>query len=174
MSERVLVQAPAEAEGGRTIKAWSQATKYRVASWVGLVLAIAALSDYALAFYPLGFGSSEWEMGTIGSVVQGLPLFSIGVVGVWVGAGGLGRRWVLWVVGLVLLAAAVLGLGLVVLFLTDVPSALQATQGAAQLGMKKLIVRTLFLGVLFSLSYIVTGVLALRQARGGSSKEAVA
>jgi hypothetical protein len=137
-------------------------------------LALAALTDYALAFYPLGFGSAEWEMGTISSVVQGLPLFSIGLVGVWVGAGGLGRRWMLWIVGLVFLAASAGVLGSLVVFLTDVPIAIRATQGAARLGIQKLIAKTLILGLLFGASYVVMGVLALKQARRRSSREAVA
>lgn len=174
MSERVLVQPSAKPADQRAVEHWSGATRYRVAGWVGVVLALAALTDYALAFYPLGFGSPEWEIGTISAVVQGLPLFSIGLVGVWVGAGGLGRRRMLLIVGLVFLAAAACVLGSLVLFLTDVPVAIRATQDIARLGIKKLVVKTLVLGLLFGASYVVMGVLALKQARRSSSREAVA
>jgi hypothetical protein len=173
MSERILVPSAKEANR-RVAQPWSAAATYRVAGWVGLVLALAALTDYALAFYPLGFGSAEWEMGTISSVVQGLPLLSIGLVGVWVSGAGLGRRGVLLIAGAVFLLTAAGVLGSLVLFLTDVPIAIRATQGVARLGIQKLITKTLILGLLFGASYIVMGVLALKQARGSSSTEAVA
>src|SRR5207249_127384 len=122
----------------------------------GAVLLLAALSDYALAFYPIGFGSAEWEMATIGAVVQGLPLFSIGLAAIWVCAGGLGRRWLLIMVACGLLVVSVGLFASLLLFLTDVPLALQATQGVAQVGIQKLVGRTLFLGLLFGVAYIVT------------------
>jgi len=174
MSERVLVQPSVKAAGQRVVEPWSGAAKYRVAGWVGAVLALAALTDYALAFYPLGFGSPEWEMGTIGAVVQGLPLFSIGLAGVWVCGAGLGRRSVLVIAGAVFLLAAACVLGSLVLFLTDIPVAIRATQGqgAARLGIQKLIAKTLMLGLLFVGAYVAAGVVALKQSRGRPSGEA--
>jgi len=174
MSERVLVEPSVKAAGQRVVEPWSGAAKYRVAGWVGAVLALAALTDYALAFYPQGFGSPEWEIATISQVVQGLPLFSIGWIGVWVCAGGLGRRWLLAIVGLGFLVAAACVLALLVVFLTDVPVAIRATQSIARMGIVKLVAKTLILGLLFGASYIVVGLLALKQARGSSSREAVA
>ena len=137
-------------------------------------MVVTALSVYALALYPLGLGSAEWELATIGAVVQGLPLFSIGLAAIWVCAGGLGQRWLLLTLGWGLFLAGAVLFGSLVLFLTDVPLALQSTDGLARIGIYKLVARTLFLGVLFGLAYVVTGVLALRQARGSSLKGAVA
>lgn len=166
MSERILVQPSTTAAGRKVARPWSGAATFRVAGWVGLVLALASLTDTALALYPLGFGSPEWEMATISSVVQGLPLFSIGWVGVWVGGAGLGRRGVLVVAGAVFLVAAAAVLGSLVLFLTDVPIAIRATEGAARLGIQKLIAKTLMLGFMFAGAHVVAGVVAFRQARG--------
>jgi hypothetical protein len=153
---------------------WDDDKLYRVVGWVGVVLALAALSDFALALYPLGFGSPEWELATIGAIVQGLPLFSIGLAAIWVGAGRGGRKWLLVVVGWVLVVAAALLLAALLLFLTDVPLAIKATQAVARVGIYKLVARTLFMGGVFGISYVVMAVMALRQARGKSPGETIA
>jgi hypothetical protein len=129
-------------------------------------LVLAALSDYGLAIYPLGLGSAEWEMATIAAVVQGLPLLSVGLGALWVSVGGRGRGGLLRLVGWGLIVAAVVLFLSLALFLTDIPAALRATRDLARLGIYKLVARTLFLGLMFGVSYIVAGVLAMRQARG--------
>ena len=167
-----MVQTPPREAGERAVEPWSWATVSRAVGWIGAVLAAAALADYALAVFPTGFGSPEWEMATIGAVVQGLPLFSIGLAGVWVCGAGLGRRGLLLIAGAVFLLAAVCVLGSLVLFLTDVPVAIRATQGAARLGINKLIAKTLILGLLFVGGFVAAGVVALKQSRGRPSGEA--
>lgn len=139
-----------------------------------MLLALAALCDDALAFYPLGFGSAEWEMATIGSVMQGLPLLSIGLGALWVAAARLAWRWTLVAVGWGGLLLAAIMLGLLLLFLTDVPLAIRATQAVARLGIYKLVARTLIMGLLFGAAYAVMGVLALKRARGTSPGERMA
>jgi hypothetical protein len=158
----------------RAVQPWTEGAKHRVVGWVGASLVLTALSDYALALYPLGLGSAEWEMATVGAAVQGLPLLSIGLAAIWVCAGGLGKRWLLITLAWGLFVAAMVLFGSLMLFVTDIPPALQATQGVARVGIYKLVARTLFLGTLFGLGYAVAGVLALRQARGSSLKGAVA
>lgn len=156
------------------VRPWSEEATYRVVGWAGALLALAALCDYALAFYPLGFGSAEWEMATIGSVVQGLPLLSIGLAALWVCAARLAWRAMLVVVGaggLILAACVFVSL---LLFVTDVPLAVRATQSVARLGIYKLVARTLILGLMFGTAYAVMGVMALKRARGTSSGERMA
>ena len=141
--------------------------------WIGVVLAAAALADYAIALYPTAFSSMEWEFGTISQIFAGLPLLSIGLAAVWVSAAGSGRRWLLVLIGVALLVAAACVLAFLVLFALDIPAAVRATQGVARLGIEKLVAKTLIMGSLFGASYIVMGVLSLRQARGVLSREAV-
>jgi hypothetical protein len=162
----VLVDTPPQEAGERTIEPWTSAAVSRAVGWIGAVLAAAALADYALALVPTAFGNTEWEFGTISEVFAGLPLLSVGLAAVWVSAAGLGRRWLLILVGVVLLAAAAWVLVFLVLFATDIPTAIRATQGVARLGINKLVAKTLIMGLLFGGSYVVTGVLALKQARG--------
>jgi len=149
---------------------WGNDLTYRVAGWVGLAFALVSLGDMALALYPLGFGSPEWEVATIGSMVQGLPLVSLGLIGIWVSGGGLGSRRVLATAGVACLVAAFALLSAIALLLTDVPIALRGTQNSApaRLGVVKLVLKTVYLAVIFGILYAVAGVLALRRALGSS------
>lgn len=160
---KVLAGGRPRARGA--VRAWGDDATYRVVGWAGVVLALAALSDFALALYPLGFGSPEWELATIGAIVQGLPLFSIALAAMWISAARRGRKWMLATVGWGLVVVAAVLLGALLLFLTDVPLAVKATQSVARIGITKLVSRTLFMGVLFAASYVIMAVMALRQAR---------
>ena len=174
MPERVLVSAPDRVPGERSTEAWGGATVAKVVGWFGVVLAMAALSDFFLAFYPLGFGSAEWELATISSVIAGLPLLSIGYAAIWVSGGWTGSRGMLGSVGALLLASAAAVFALLIVFLTNVPVALRATQDVARLGIVKLTAKTVALALVFGVFYIVAGVSALKQARGVVSKGVVA
>ena len=168
---RVLAESHPRRRAG--VRPWGDDATYRVVGWAGVVLALAALSDIGLALYPLGFGSPEWELATIGAIVQGLPLISIGLAAIWIAAGRRGRKWTLVTVGWGLVVVAALLAAALLLFLTDVPLAIKATQAVARTGIEKLVARTLFMGGLFGASYVVMAVMALRQARGKSPGETI-
>ena len=59
-------------------------------------------------------------------------------------------------------------LGSYVLFLLDVPVALRAVSGEALLGIKKAIVKTTLLAVVFSAGYLVAGLGAIRHTQRGA------
>jgi hypothetical protein len=172
MSEPRVLLSEAR-RGPAPARSWNLVTSYQVIGWTGFALVLAALSDYALALYPFGLGSAEWEMATIGAIVQGLPLLSVGLAALWMCGGGTGRRWLLRIVGGGLIACSVVLFGSLLLFLTDVPAALRATRDLSRLGIYKLVARTLFLGCLFGLAYVVAGVLAVRQSGGPPLKGTV-
>jgi hypothetical protein len=167
---RVVVRK--EERGAKRVRPWDEGVVYRVVGWVGLVFVLVTLGDLALAFYPLGFGSPEWEVATVASVVQGFPLLTLGLVGVWVCAGGLGSRRLLVVAGAAFLVVAVALLLAMLLFLTNVPVALRGTETSepARLGVLKLMAKTAYLAAVFGVSYVVAGILAVRRALGGSSQ----
>jgi len=144
---------------------WDAGVTGMVVFWTGAVLTLAALFDSALALYPTMFGSPEWEFGSISGIVAGLPLLTIGLVGMWIGGGLLGRRWMSLGMGVAFLVGAVCVIGALVLFTLDVPVALRATQDVAQGNIKQLVAKTLALGCMFGTGYVVAGVIALRQAR---------
>jgi len=135
--------------------------------WFGCLLALAGLFDFALGWYPLRFGVPEWEFGTVVSTYSGLPLITMGFAAL-LGAGlARGTRWLLWVMAIGMALFAAFLLVMLLLFLTDVPLALRAVDGVALLGIKKAVVKTLVLGLLFPVAYIAGAVAAVRHVRKG-------
>ncbi len=169
MPSKVLVREPGE---GKSVAPWTAARLYAAVGWVGVVLAAAALADYALAFFPTAFSSMEWEFGTISQIFAGLPLLWIGLACIWVSGAMAGRQWVLLTIGIALVLAAVIVLVLLVAFALDVPVALKTTQAVARRAVEKAILKTVFMGVLFAAAFAISGVLALSQARPTSSGRA--
>ncbi len=140
---------------------------WRWIAWFSLVLAVAGLGDWVLAWVPLHFGSPEWEFGTVVSSFSGLPLVTMGLAGLLGSAVARRIRWQVIAVSSILLIWAAVILAALGLFLLDVPLALGAVQGPARLGIIKAIVKCVMLGMLFSLAYIVAGIGALRGQRPG-------
>lgn len=65
-------------------------SEWRVLAGMGGVFVLLSLLDFGLAFYPLNFGSAEWEFGTATAVMNNFPLATVGVG--LIGVAGLGRR----------------------------------------------------------------------------------
>jgi hypothetical protein len=139
--------------------------------WLGLVLALAGLTDLVLLWVPTRIGSPEWEFATVVSTASAMPLVSIGLAALLASGASTGKRWLLWSVGSVVAVGAVVLVLLLVLFLTNVPMALKATSGEAQVGILKATVKTVMLAGLFGSAYAVGAVwsfrLALGKARSG-------
>ena len=145
---------------------------WRLLSWVSLALAIAGLSDWVLTWIPLRLGSPEWEFGTVVSTFAGLPLTTMGLAGLLASASARGIRWQVLALGWFLLLWTTLILGAFVIFLLDVPVALAAAQGPIRMGVLKAIVKTALLAVLFSATYLILGVSALRRAAKSGAQDA--
>jgi hypothetical protein len=155
---KVLVKAPSRAKQlvPDVERSW------RWVGWFSLVLAIAGLGDWVIAWIPFRFGSTEWEFGTIVSTFSGLPLVTMGFAGLLASAVARGVRWQIVTVSTVVLLFALFVLGASVIFLLDVPVALQAVGGIARLGILKAIAKTALLGSLFFTLYLIAGVGGLR------------
>ncbi len=140
------------------------AYSWRWIGWFSLVLTIAALGDWLLAWIPLHLGSPEWEFGTVVASFSGLPLATMGFAGLLASSVARGIRWQMRAVSAAVLLWTAFILGALVLFLLDVPVALGAVEGPARLGIVKAIIKTIMLGSLFSATYIIAAVGALRRA----------
>jgi hypothetical protein len=119
----------------------------------GLVFALVASSDVVLALYPPHFGVGEWEFGTVTSVLQSFPLFTMGwglVFGAAVARGNL--RTVRFLAVLFALFALLVVAGLVVYFRT-VPDALQIVEDRNRAGLIRAIWRTGLQGGLYGLAF---------------------
>jgi hypothetical protein len=138
---------------------------WRWIGWLGLVLAIAGIGDWILAWIPTRFGNVEWEFATIVSTTAGLPLVTMGIAGLAGSAAARGIRWQLRVTGAVALILAVVLLVVLALFMLDVPVALKMVQGPVHLGVLKATTKTIGLGLLFFAVYGYVGIGALRRAR---------
>lgn len=155
---------------GQGKRAWVPSPQPDVAwrwlGWLGLVLAVAGLTDLALLWVPLRLGSPEWEFATVVSTASAMPLVSIGFAAMLASAASTGRRWLLWVIGSVVAVGALVLVSVLVLFLTDVPMALRGTSGDAHLGIVKATVKTVVLAGLFSSAYAIGAVWSIRLAMG--------
>ncbi len=130
-----------------------------------MVLFLAGLSDWIIAWIPFRLGTLEWEFGTITATLAGLPLVTIGLAGVLASAVARGKKWQIVATASVVLLFAFLILAALAIFLLDVPVALQSVEGVPRLGIKKAIAKNLSLGVLFVIAYLWGGFAALRHAR---------
>jgi len=137
---------------------------WRWMGWLSLALALAGIGDWILAWFPLHFGSAEWEFGTVVSTFAGLPLITVGLAGLLGSAAARGVRWQVVFAGIALLLLALWILAASVIFLLDVPVALGAVQGVARIGILKAIAKTGLMAALFFTTYLAIGVAALRFA----------
>ena len=160
-SPRIVVDDKKSSGGlpGSTALGWT------VLWWVGILFSVVSLADIALAYYPVQFGTMEWEFGTAASTFAGLPLVALGLGSVMATALVRGnRRWII-VVSVVLIVLALETAYMLVHFLLDIPVALKSVASPdMRLGIQKASIKTVGLGVLFSLAFLIGGVRALTRA----------
>ncbi len=134
--------------------------------WFGLLLFVIGSADAAVNFYPMAWGSPEWEFGTVASVLGALPLISMGLAALLGAMLGRGSRGGVISISILVLLAGLAVLGLYVLFLTDVPLALRASaKSPAAFAIRRGILRTSILGLGFGFGYLAAGTLALLSLR---------
>lgn len=142
----------------------SEPGAWRWVGWFSLVLALAGVGDWALAWFPLRLGNPEWEFGTVAATMAGLPLMAMGFAGLLASATARGVRWQMVTMGWLLLLFALIIVAALALFLLDVPLALRTVEGPARSGIVKAGIKTAMLGALFAGAYVTAGVTALRYA----------
>lgn len=134
-------------------------TAWRELGWFGLLIAVVGLVDLGVNWYPIRFGSPEWEFGTIATSIGSLPLITMGLAALLASFLARGRRWGILTMGAVLLVLGVAVLALLAVFALDVPLALKASaRSPAALVLRKTIVRTALLGLAFCLGYLAAGI----------------
>lgn len=138
----------------------------RLALVAGAFIIALGWVDILVGWFPLGFGSPEWEFGFVSATVDGLPFSTVGVVTALLGAMASGSRlglrivtlWSGWVV-LVLLACGGL-------YTLTVPVALGALgPEGLELPLTRAVVKTSTLMVLYLAFYGWMGLLAFGQLR---------
>lgn len=143
----------------------AQLNGWRILGWLGVAYLIMSVIDLALGWYPLGFGTSEWEFGTISSTIADLAIPTLALYLILGSAIVRERANVVRGIGVVMILVAIFLAILFILYLTSVPLALRAvsTNPIIHLGMEKAIIKstTLFLG--YEVLYILGAIKALRR-----------
>lgn len=142
------------------------ARAWRTVTALGVVLVAAGLTDIALAFYPPNLGSAPWRFTTLVSVMNGLPVLSLGLLVVLMAGLALGSRPV---VQLATMANAVLLIGLLVALggvVTSVGAALEGVPEGVQLGIRKAAFKGVAFGVIFGAAHLFGVMIGFRAARG--------
>lgn len=142
-----------------SIEAW------RVLGLIGAAFFIMSMIDLFLGWYPVRFGSPEWEFGTISQTVSTLSMPTLGLYLVLCSAIARERTNVAKAVGIGMIVMAVILLGLAFFYLTTLPLALRAvrTNDMASLNMKKAVLKWLILFVGYEALFVVGALKGIRR-----------
>lgn len=176
-----VVMANERRKGGRALPPSSVAGLAPLLIVAGLLLAVAGGVAVGLFYVSPQFGSAQWEIGTIAQTFDALPLPTLGLVLLALGVRARGGS-MFWAraVAVVFAVAAALCLAAMLLFVLDIPVALQAVQRAgeansqsavsgASAGLKRAIGKALLFGVCYAASYAWIAVMMWRVPRSQSA-----
>jgi hypothetical protein len=153
------------AKPGSTHFPAAQLTAWRILGWIGLAYLLMSVIDLALGWYPINFGTPEWEFGTISATFAGLAIPTLSLYLILCSAVARERANVVKTVSIVMIVLAVFLAILFILYLTAVPLALRAVVAnpVIHLGMKKAILKSLTLFLGYEALYIFAGTMGLRR-----------
>jgi ABC-type amino acid transport system permease subunit len=138
---------------------------WRTLTALGIVLAAAGLTDISLAFYPPNLGSAPWRFTTFVSVMNGLPVLSLGLLVVLMAGLALGSRLVVQV-GMAVNALVLVGLLIaLVAIVTSAGATMAEVPEQVRVGIKKALVKGVAFGLIFGSAHlfaIFTGFKATR------------
>ena len=145
---------------------------WTVLGWIGLAFLVVGGVDFALVWFPLGFGTREWEFATVTQSFNGLPILLLGVGLLVVAAQQVGRRW--W--GLVGVGVAAVLLVWILagaaLWASNVSLALSTVPEELRVGVQKAVARTAVQSVVYPLVLLYLVWRVLRRA-GAETMRAV-
>jgi hypothetical protein len=142
-----------------------QLLSWKLLGWLGLAYLIMSLIDLALGWYPVRFGTPEWEFGTVSATINGLAIPTLALYLMLGSAVARENAKIVKAISIVMVVLAIFLAILFVLYLTSVPLALRAVASNAIIaqGMKKAIAKavTLFLG--YEILYVLAASKGLRR-----------
>jgi hypothetical protein len=125
--------------------------------WIGLAFVCVGAVDVAFAWVPLGFGSPEWQFGTVLASLNGLPLPALGLTLVMTAGLADGSRRTARGAAVALVALALFVLASGFLFVAAIPLALHNASG--RIGTEKAVLRGVALVLLYPAAF---GAIAIR------------
>ena len=142
--------------------------EWTVIGGLGLAVAVIGWTDLALLWYPVNFGSAEWEFGTISAHLDGMPLATVGFALALVGVLNRGWRIPARALALVSFLISVALFAMYLIYLLDVPIALRGVQAALQPTIKRAIVKATVFALTYMALYAWLGWYVWRKTRGRS------
>jgi hypothetical protein len=127
------------------------AVLWRVIAAVGLAMTVVGWTDIGLLWYPLHFGSTEWEFGTVSAQLDGMPLGTLGLALLATGALAQGWRWPARGVAVACVLITLELVAVSLLYLLDVPVALKGAAPQVLGAIEKAMVKA----AVFAVAYIV-------------------
>lgn len=131
----------------------------------GVLFTVVSGADLYSQIFPLALGSPEWEFGTYSSVMDSLPLFTMGLGFLAVYAVARSNRIVARIVGVLFILIALVILAGAFLYATNVPQALRINpRSPVQTGIKKAVAKSALQSAIYPIAYLWLGVFALRHS----------
>ncbi len=136
---------------------------------IGLVFAVVSLADLILAWYPLHFGDPGWEFGTATAVLGGMPLFAVGLALWFASAVARGRSRTVRALSIGFLVVALVLIGVVTLYATNIQTGLATVAPENKQGLQKAIIQTLAQGILYPAAFLWVAYKGWKHASSGVS-----
>jgi hypothetical protein len=156
---------PAETPGSTVGVPAAPAGLSLIAGALGLTFAFVGLGDLALAWFPVAFGSPEWEFGTATTTLNGLPVPAMGLALLLGAALAADRPRHARTVATLLLILAVAILAIGVLWATTLPMAFRpVTNEVVRLGLQKAVAKTAIQLLAYPPLFVVLGVAGWRRS----------
>lgn len=132
---------------------------------IGLGLTVIGGVDVGLLFFPARWSSLDWEFGTVGAFIDGLPLVTMGFGAMVVASTG--RGWLKWraVLAAAALLMAIVVLAMVVIFVLDGPAAFRAVSPEMKPTLKKAVFKTGIMGAVYVWIFAALGVWTWRRLK---------
>jgi hypothetical protein len=138
---------------------------WKLLGWLGAVYLVMSVIDIALGWYPVRFGTPEWEFGTVSATINGLAIPTLSLFLMLCSAVAWERTRTVRVISIVMICVAIFLAILFILYLTAVPLALRAVAGNAVVhqGMVKAIIKATVLFLGYEVLYILASRAGLRR-----------
>lgn len=163
-SSRILIKTD---EKNRATLDPSPESGWYLLGGIGLVFAVVALADLALAWYPLQFGDAEWEFGTATTVLGSMPLLTMGLALGFAAAVARGRVAMVRAMAIVFALLAVSLMAVVALYASNISTGLSTVLPENKPGLQKAIAQTLTQGVLYPLAFLWVAIKGWKHASTG-------
>ncbi|MEO8200740.1 MAG: hypothetical protein ABI679_09490 [Gemmatimonadota bacterium] len=131
----------------------------------GILFFVVGLTEVIGELYPWALGAPEWEFGTYSSMMDKLPLLTMGLGFITVFAIARSQRVLAKVVGTLFILFALFIFAGAFLYATNVPQALRVNpRSPTQTGIKKAISKSAIQTTVYPIAFLWAGFFALRHS----------